>query len=458
MSWRDAWALGLRSLRRRRGRAALTIIAVALAAGLLVALVSIAQTADSRVLSELGKGGPTDAIKVVAAEPSAFQPDADNPAPGKAKDINAVVEKNISSLPEVSAVSPVLAIHALMVPLAPLPAGIPTPTPNPATQTFPRGGVGIPRLPDPFVDSMVGVDFNSIDVLPITVLAGRLPSATSTTEIAVTQGYLDRLHLPPQPLTSVLGTTLEIAEPQVQRPGAQVHFRTRRIRTTIVGVVAQQAGDGQVMVPLAETERAREWALAGVADKDFPLPTSTYSGLLVIASSLDAVHRVRQSVTGLGYSTSAPEHLVASVQKYLHVVDLVLGAIGLVALVIAALGIADALFAAVRERRREISTLKAIGARDRDVVRWFLVEALVIGFFGGLLGAAVGLLVAFGVGVSVNQYLVEQGLRGIDLGGVPVWIVAGGIAGSCTLSVLAGAIPAWRAARLPAFEAIGGGA
>ena len=54
--------------------------------------------------------------------------------------------------------------------------------------------------------------------------------------------------------------------------------------------------------------------------------------------------------------------------------------------VVAALGISNAMLAAVRERRREIGVLKAIGGRDRDILRIFLVEAGVLGFVGGVLG------------------------------------------------------------------------
>ena len=59
---------------------------------------------------------------------------------------------------------------------------------------------------------------------------------------------------------------------------------------------------------------------------------------------------------------------------------------------VAALGITNAMLAAVRERRREIGVLKAIGARDRDVYRIFLVEAAVLGFVGGVLGTVAGLV------------------------------------------------------------------
>jgi ABC-type antimicrobial peptide transport system permease subunit len=202
------------------------------------------------------------------------------------------------------------------------------------------------------------------------------------------------------------------------------------------------------------TSRLRSWALGGVASPTFPLPESEYSGMVVVASDLSSIHTVRSEIALLGYATTAPEHLIASVQKYLHVVDIVLGGVGVIALVIAVLGIANSLLVAVRERRQQIGVLKAIGARDLDVVRWFIVEAAIIGLIGGTVGTGLGLAVAFSVGVQVNDYLLAQGLAGIDFGGIPAGIVLLGIAGSSLLALVAGALPAWRAARLPAREAL----
>ena len=166
---------------------------------MLVALLSIAQTADTRIMGEGGSGGPATAINVVAAQPDPFQPDADNPKPGTARDIDAAVVQRISRMPDVSAVVPVLSMRMLVVPLPPLPRRAPITT---------KYLDGQPVLPDPFVDNLVGVDLSRVNSLPVTLLAGRLPAAGSHTEVAVTQGYLDRLHLPATDLTAVLGSEL----------------------------------------------------------------------------------------------------------------------------------------------------------------------------------------------------------------------------------------------------------
>ncbi len=446
MSLRDSALLALRSALRRPARTLLTVIAVALGSGLLVALAAIAQVADTRIIGELGKGGPATAIKVVAAAPDPSQPDSDSPRAGTARDLSQATVDAIRGAPSVNSVVAVLASRVLVVP-----------PPRGFGPNVDPGDDPDRNLPRPFGDIAVGVDLTQFRSLPVTVLAGRLPAAGSLTEVAVTQGYLDRLGLDVKQPGAVLGTEVEIGAPQATG-NSQVPARARWSRAVITGVVAQQVSDGDLLTSIELTRAERAWQLAGVDGTSIgiPRPTSDYSGLVVIASDLGAVHTVRAEITTLGYSTSAPEHLVATVQKYLHVVDIVLGAIGVIALLIAAMGIANALLAAVRERRREIGVLKAIGARDGDILRWFAGEALLVGTAGGLLGTLCGLGTALAVGVVVNGYLVDQGLVGVDLGGVPLGLALAGVAGSALLALLAAAWPALRAARLPAREAVGG--
>ena len=445
MSWRDGLLLALRSVLRRPARTALTVIAVALGSGLLVALAAIAQVADTRVIGELGKGGPATAIKVAAAAPDPVAPDSDAPKAGPARNLDDSALRAIRRAPSVTSAIPVLAEQVIAVPP---PRG--SAIPDVAGDDPDRG------LPRPFNAAVVGVDLRSAGSLPITMLAGRLPDPGSLSEVAVGLDYLDDLHLDVKHPEVVLGTEVELGTPQVE-PQGDIRVRARWTRAAITGVVAQQVGEGTFLGSIELTRAARAWQLAGVdgTSVGLPLPGSEYQGVIVVASSLDDVHTVRAEITTLGYSTSAPEHLVATVQRYLHVVDIVLGSIGLIALTIAALGIANALLAAVRERRREIGVLKAIGARDRDVLRWFLAEALFSGVVGGMLGTAAGLGAVAATGAVVNSYLVAQGLAGVGLGGVPFVTAGIGVGGSALLALLAAAWPALRAARLPAREAVG---
>ncbi len=350
MSFADAVRLAFRSAGRRFGRAVLTVIAVALAATLLTALLTIARTAETRVLGQLSKGGPLAGIKVAAAAPGRGALTRDNPREGSARDLDDAALARIAAVPDVRVVVRVVAAGMLIVP---------------------PPGAG--RSGRAFGESVVGVDLTHAADLPISVITGRLPAPGSTTEVAVTEDYLQRIGLDRTQAPVVVGGILVLAAGR-QVDGAS-NLIGRWTKATIVGVVAQEAADGDVLASIEMTQAAREWEARGTLRAGES--TSPYTGLFVVADGLDRVGPVRAAINDIGYSTSAPENLIESVRRYLRVVEIVLAGIGAIALAIAAIGITNAMLAAVRERRREIGVLKAIGARDRDVLRIFLVEAAV---------------------------------------------------------------------------------
>jgi ABC-type antimicrobial peptide transport system permease subunit len=437
MRWIDSLILASRCLRRRPARTVLTVLAVTLGTTLLVALSSVASTAGSRIVSKLSNGGPGTAIKVAASQADSDQIYIDDMHAVGPKAITDATVNTVRHAPHVAGVVPVMTARVLAVP-----------------PPFGSTDVSNPGAPA-FGDTMVGIDMNQTGNLPITILAGRVPRPGSLTEVSVTESYLDHSQMT---VSRAIGTQVEIAEPQAFQTADGLAFRARWVRARVVGVVTEQVGVGTLLVPIEQTLLARQWALAGVDGGDaFPLPTSPYSGMVVLASSLNDLHAVRQVVTGLGFANSAPEHLVASVLRYLRVVDIVLAGIGAIALGIAGLGVSNAMLAAVRERRREIGVLKAIGARDRDILRWFLLEAFAVGSLGGLIGTAAGLLIALWVGVSVNRYLAEQGLQSIQFGDVSWPLIAAAILGTSALAMAAGIVPALKAARLAPKEAVAAG-
>jgi hypothetical protein len=459
MSYRDAIAIAARSVTRRLGRAVLTVLAVALAAALLSSLLIAGSAARTRVLDDVSRGGPLTGIRVDAAAPDPGSLDSDDPATGAPREIDAAARHRIAKLPNVRAVVPVVATPIQVLP----PTNAPKPRRHGTTTTTTTGAAARLRAqpqsaPPPIRDELIGIDLTQVRNAPVALEAGRLPAAHSTTEIAVTDGFLARLGLAKADAPRILGLELELGAPRffeariAQAQSAGV--RGRWTRMVVVGVVAQELGDGQLVVPIGVAETARTWSLTGDSARVFGGNVSPYSALFVVASSLGRVGAVRAEITKVGFSTSAPETLIESVQRYLHVVEIVLAGIGLIGLVIAALGITNAMLAAVRERRREIGVLKAIGARDRDVRRIFLLEAATLGCVGGAIGTVAGWLTARALAGVVNRYLEQQGLAGVTLG-VPTVILVGGVIGATVLALVAGTLPAQRAAQLPARQAMG---
>ena len=123
---------------------------------------------------------------------------------------------------------------------------------------------------------------------------------------------------------------------------------------------------------------------------------------LQVASSLDTIPTadIVRSLLNVShkdagdFSVIAPAELLAQQQRTQHIFDLVMVAIASISLLVGGIGIMNIMLASILERTREIGIRRALGARQRDVIRQFLVEAVLISLLGGLIG------IAFGFGMS----------------------------------------------------------
>ncbi len=122
-------------------------------------------------------------------------------------------------------------------------------------------------------------------------------------------------------------------------------------------------------------------------------------------------------------------------------VFLLMVAISSVGLLIGGIGVMNIMLVSVTERTKEIGVRKAIGARRRDIVVQFLVEAATLTGLGGLLGIIIG----WGTAELVNMVMPTF---------VPLWAPIAGLVVSVGLGVGFGLWPAWKAARLDPIEAL----
>src|SRR5262249_56977071 len=112
VSWDDAALLALRSLGRRGARSLLAGLGVTVGTTLLVALLGIAGTADSRVVSQLSHGGPAAAIHVRDALPDPAGYDSDSLMSGPHRDLSDEAVAAIHRAPHVTSVVPFLSSSA----------------------------------------------------------------------------------------------------------------------------------------------------------------------------------------------------------------------------------------------------------------------------------------------------------------------------------------------------------
>lgn len=117
--------------------------------------------------------------------------------------------------------------------------------------------------------------------------------------------------------------------------------------------------------------------------------------------------------------------------------------VALISLVVGGVGIMNIMLVSVTERTREIGLRMAVGARARDILRQFLVEAVVLCLAGGIAG------ILFGRGASIA---ITALLHWPTIASIPAIIAA--VAVSVTVGIIFGYYPAWKASRLDPIEAL----
>ena len=122
---------------------------------------------------------------------------------------------------------------------------------------------------------------------------------------------------------------------------------------------------------------------------------STVSG--EITALLEQRHGITNGVDDFTITTQA--QLLGTVSSVSDVLTLLLAGIASISLLVGGIGIMNIMLVSVRERTREIGIRKAIGARGRDILSQFLVEALALSLAGGLVGIGVGVVASLGIGI-----------------------------------------------------------
>ncbi|MGH8535261.1 MAG: ABC transporter permease [Gammaproteobacteria bacterium] len=247
----------------------------------------------------------------------------------------------------------------------------------------------------------------------------------------------------------ILGTMVRDALFGPQDPlGASI--RLGKLSCEVIGVLRSKGGwitgmdqDDLVVMPLHAFQRR----IAGNRD---------VSTIYVAVASGKATAEVKRNIDSL---MRERRHLMQNVENDFEVIDLteiaskaanmhqiltaLLGAIATVSLVVGGIGIMNIMLVSVTERTREIGIRLAIGAREKEVLMQFLVEAIVLASFGGIVGMLLGL-----VGSALAAHFLEIPF----IPNLAVVIIAFLFSGA--IGVIFGYLPAYKAARLDPIDAL----
>ena len=154
--------------------------------------------------------------------------------------------------------------------------------------------------------------------------------------------------------------------------------------------------------------------------------------------------RVRRNVSfgkpdNFGIETT--ESLISSFHAITGGIAIAMVVISSVGLMVGGIGVMNIMLVSVTERTREIGVRKAIGARRKDILWQFLIEAMTLTGFGGLVGLGIGWAGTLLVKLIMPSY-------------VPLWAPAAGFIASVGIGMIFGLWPAWKAARLDPIESL----
>jgi len=226
-----------------------------------------------------------------------------------------------------------------------------------------------------------------------------------------------------------------------------------------------------------------------IASGESILHSTTFTGIMVVADSVSDVSEVTSELTaqyGANIRVTSVSSLLSTIQSVTAGTSTLLEAVGGTSVLVAFIGIMTTMLTSVLERTKEIGVLKALGSSSRGIMMVFLTEAVVTGLIGGLLGVTSGYLLSFVVIGALSGTLRVPGLGGASrpvvraassaaAGGGGGFAVGPQAAASSTLNIVpaitpeiivlavllavavgtfGGLIPAWRASRMNAVEAL----
>jgi len=143
------------------------------------------------------------------------------------------------------------------------------------------------------------------------------------------------------------------------------------------------------------------------------------------------------------FRVSTASSMMSSIGAITGAVSLFLGGIAAIALAVGGVGIANTMFMAVTERTRDIGVMKAVGARERDILEVFLIESGLMGLIGGIIGMLLGSAVSIGMNAFGLPTMLKPEL------------LAFAVIFSLVVGMASGFFPARKAARLEPVDALG---
>ena len=152
------------------------------------------------------------------------------------------------------------------------------------------------------------------------------------------------------------------------------------------------------------------------------------------------------------FSVQTPLEALSAVNQVLTAINVVVVGIAMISLLVGGIGIANTMYTSILERKKEIGTMKAIGAKNSSILLIFLIEAGFLGLVGGIIGVIIGGGAALAVGAIANSFFGSE-IINVNLS-IPLIIFAVGF--SFLIGIISGIVPSYQASKLKPVDALRG--
>lgn len=212
--------------------------------------------------------------------------------------------------------------------------------------------------------------------------------------------------------------------------------------------VGGMGGDSAILMPLTtmQSKISGSKSLRTVAVKSVT-PDQVDAAIAQITSIMRARHYIAPGAAD-DFQIRDMREILKTMETQLAAFSFFMSCIGAISLIVGGIGIMNIMLVSVTERTREIGIRKAIGAKRRDILVQFLIEAATLSLSGGLIGLALSLL------LSMGMQNVPMGEDFTIAAKISVGVVILALTVSIGIGVISGTYPAFRAAKLDPIESL----
>lgn len=320
-------------------------------------------------------------------------------------------------------------------------------------------GVKLAKLSDLLYPSYITRDQDGAKKYKLTVG----PLAASSIKLDLAAGRSVRIDgseaeaiLPDRYLEPLGFSSAKQAVGQVVRVGVphRLGGQIDEVKIRIVGVQNQSiVGFGRVFLNDAAGRLVRSAYLTGM-----PEALRSQHGLIIIQvkpgyESKEKLAQIKQELTNMGYSSISEDDYISSIKLFFNAITVILTIFGVIALITASIGIVNTLLMSVQERTREIGLMKAMGLSSGRIFALFSLEAVSLGFWGGMLAAGLAVVIKQTVNPWAGRNFLS-GLPGFNLIELNPFYVGAIVVIVMVVAFLAGTLPAKRATKQDPIQAL----